>query len=336
MVLISTAIGIGVGFRLLTEPKAPDPVTESSITKLAGTVAQGGSDTSAVPPAKSEQLLGAQIDRAASIPKSAGDAVPMTAPSVEKLSLDQLLSETAHPMTPMGMLSLGRLRALGRSDPAVLRELISRFEAETNAEAKDALRVVLSGLPLPEVVDFAQRLALGNVVQRKDAYELLSSVTDSGKAHSAILRALDTEQDPALLSQAVKALRPMIVDPAQTQATVATLSRLTQNTDPLVRGPSLQALAQWDKTGSVAEPSVYQALIDQQPEIRADAVSALMYSSQLNSERLKTALIDILGSTDAADTKIMVLQALGRFKLTDAEYAIYSQANAEVTAARGG
>jgi hypothetical protein len=336
MVLISAGIGMAVGLGILTRPKAPDHVTESPVSKFADTIAQGGGGGGAPigTPAKSEPPIVRGIEQAPSIPKTAKDAAPMTALSVESLSVDQLLSETAHPMTSMGGLSFGRLRELARSDPAVVRDLISRFEAQTDAETKDALRAVLSGLPLPEVVEFSQRLALGNAAQRKDAYELLGSLADSGQAQGAILRALDTEQDPALLTQAVRALRPTIVEPAQTQAMIAKLSGLTQDADPLVRGASLQALAQWDKTGGVAEPSVYQALVDPQPEIRAAAISAAMYNNQLNSERLKAALIDILSNTDEADDKTMVLQALERFQLTDAEYVIYSQA--KLKDARGG
>jgi hypothetical protein len=98
----------------------------------------------------------------------------------------------------------------------------------------------------------------------------------------------------------------------------------------VVRGASVQALAQWDKSGRVAEPSIYQALSDPQPEVQRAALLALMYNNQLNSERLKSALMNIISSPGAPDGKMIAMQGLERFSLNSAEFAVYDQARSQL------
>jgi hypothetical protein len=269
-------------------------------------------------------------------PQPAGNTSLTTTASLAGLSVAQLLSKIeSTTMTSAGTLSHARLRELARSDPAALNELIRRLETETDGAARDVLVSVLSGLPGPEVLDLSRLLASGNPAQRRDAYALLSSLSDTDDGRGAILKALDSERDPGLLSQAVKALRPATVDSAQAQATIEKLSGLAKDIDPRVRGASVQALAQWDKAGAIAEPAVYQALADPHPEVRSAALYAVMYGEQLVSDRLKASLIDVLRHGDAIEARTMALGALQRFQMTSAEHAIVNQAKAELKATTG-
>jgi hypothetical protein len=109
---------------------------------------------------------------------------------------------------------------------------------------------------------------------------------------------------------------------------------LAEHTDPNVRSESLRILAQWDKTGNLAEPQIYTALTAGDSELRADAISAIA-SSTLKSERMKTALLNIIGnSSEELSSRAAAWHALEHFPLTQDEYDRHSQITASLGLSR--
>ena len=263
------------------------------------------------------------------------EAPPGTEPSAA--SIDDLMSQIRSPTsdsTAKAAIAFAKLSELARSDQAVLRDLIRRHGSQADEATRATLASVLSSFPSLEVTDSALKLARGDAAQRKDAYDLLGKLPSAdARASLAIRQALETEKDPAALSRAVAALKSTsVVEPVQNQAILARLGTLARDSDPIVRGESLRALAQLDKAGEIAEPSVYQVLTDQNPDLRADALFAIV-GSQLKSDRIKSALINLLRDTgETPDSRFMALRAMERFSMTDSEYAIYSQSNTTLNA----
>ncbi|SFQ33825.1 hypothetical protein SAMN03159339_6826 [Variovorax sp. 770b2] len=263
------------------------------------------------------------------------EAPPGAAPSAA--SIDDLMGQIRSPnaeSTASTAIAFAKLNELARSDPAALKDLIRRHSSQTDEATKAALASLLSSFPSLEVTDSALKLARGDAAQRKDAYDLLGKLPSAdARASLAIRQALETEKDPAALSRAVAALKSTsVAEPVQNQAILARLGTLTRDSDPIVRSESLRALAQLDKAGDIAEPSVYQMLTDQNPDLRTDALFAIA-GSQLKSDRIKTALINLLRDTgETPDSRFMALRAVERFPMTDAEYATYSQSDAALNA----
>lgn len=228
-----------------------------------------------------------------------------------------------------------RLVKLAESDPRVRQDLMRRYEVSDERGRKTAM-FVLSQLRTPDVIDFATQLtAATDTAQRRDGFELLGEFDmfraltrgKSDEVHALASHALQTEQDPALLSQAIRAVgRPGDAPPAETQATLQQLGTLAQNGDPEVRSRSLEAIVKWDKTGQVAEGAVYQALSDAQPDVRRVALSEID-NNPLRSDRIKSALLGMIANVnEPADVKTDALNVLQRFPLSQAEYARYHQA----------
>lgn len=323
--LIAGGAGVAIGFGAMSSIDAParEPVAQGNGAPSAHVDASCG-----VYPADPLSL-----PRSTNAPSvSATVVAPPAAPlSVAGLSVDELIGRVGSDGTsPIGTMSVNRLHELVRSDPASLRMLIKRYEEQPSEAARAALRGVLESFPAPEVLELSRRLTLGTASQRKDGYELLRSLSDTDEARGLILQALDTEQSPDLLAHAVGSLQATIVDPRKTEATIERLGRLARSPDPQVRGAGVVALAQWDKSGSVAEPSVYQAMIDPQPEIQSAALMALTYNSHLHSERLKSTLIHFISTSDSAEAKMMAMQALERYSLNEAEFAVYDKVRGQI------
>jgi hypothetical protein len=232
-----------------------------------------------------------------------------------------------------------QLRKRAASDARVRQDLMRRYEVSDERGRKAAV-FVLSQLRKPDVIDFATQLtAAGDASQRRDGFELLGELemfrglpgSKSGEIHALVSHALDTEQDPTLLRQAIRALGPPEdARPAETQATLQQLATLAQNNDPEVRAQSLQAIVQWDKTGQVAEGAVYQALSDAQPDVRMAALSEINNNS-LRTGRIKSALLGMIANVnESADVRADALNALQRFPLSQDEYETYHQAREQL------
>ncbi|MGZ3253474.1 MAG: HEAT repeat domain-containing protein [Burkholderiaceae bacterium] len=239
-------------------------------------------------------------------------------------------------MTPADKLKPGddaqdKLRKLAQSDPDVMKNLMGRYAREIDPNAKELLRSVLSTIEKPEILEFSKQLATsGDAAQRKDGLAMLQNLsTDSQEVRNILKQTLATEQTPSVIVQALAALKPATVDPAESEAIVAQLKGLTQNADPTVRGQSVLQLAQWDKTGA-AQNTLSQALTDQAPEVRQAAIFAVAQSGT-QSDSAKTALMNMISNVnESKDVRGSALQVLERFKLSKDEMAKFTQVRSEV------
>lgn len=224
-----------------------------------------------------------------------------------------------------------KLRAQAKADPAALRKLIQRFDTERDPGARTMLKSVLAGADKPEVVALSSKLAASNdIARRKEAFELLQQTPGATpEARKLVRQALAGEQSAEVLTQALAALKPAVVEPAESEAIVAQLRNLTQNADPAVRSQSLMQLVQWDKNGSGGD-TLSQALTDPAPQVRQAALAALAQSG-MRSDAVKTALMGIIGNTgESREVRSSALQVLERFALNKEEFASYSQARSQV------
>ncbi|RJG00696.1 HEAT repeat domain-containing protein [Noviherbaspirillum sedimenti] len=223
-----------------------------------------------------------------------------------------------------------KLRERAEADPVFLRSLIQRYETEPKAEMREIIKSVLATVQKPEALAFFARLAnSGDAAQRKEGYAMLQQMApDSPEMRTLLRQALASEQSPELLAQAVAALRPGAVDPAEFEAVLAQLGTLAQHADPAVRSQSVLQLAQWDKTGA-SQGRLAQALGDPAAEVRQAAIFAVAQSGA-RSDALKSALMGII--SNGAESKALkgsALQVLERFPLSKDEYARYTQARAQ-------
>lgn len=223
-----------------------------------------------------------------------------------------------------------KMRERAEADPGFLRNLIQRYETERKPEMREIIKSVLATVQKPEALAFFTRLAnSGDPAQRKEGYAMLQQMApDSPEMRNLLKQALASEQSPELLAQAVAALRPGAVDPAESEAILAQLGTLAQHADPAVRGQSVLQLAQWDKTGA-SQGRLAQAMNDPVAEVRQAAIFAVAQSGA-RSDALKSALMGIIGNgAESKAVKGSALQVLERFALSKDEYARYTQARAQ-------
>ncbi len=222
------------------------------------------------------------------------------------------------------------MRERAEADPAFLRSLIQRYETERKPEVRDMIKSVLASVQKPEALAFFTRLAnSSDPAQRKEGYAMLQQMApDSAEMRNLLKQALSSEQSPELLAQAVAALRPAAVDPAESEAILAQLGSLAQHADPAVRSQSVLQLAQWDKTGA-SQGRLATALADPSPDVRQAAIFAIAQSGA-RSEALKSALMGIISNgSESKEVKGSALQVLERFPLNKEEYTRYMQARAQ-------
>lgn len=224
-----------------------------------------------------------------------------------------------------------KLRAAAQANPAALRSLIQRFDAERDPKARDMLKQVLSGIPSAEVIALSSRLAVsGSAAQRQDGFEMLKQLSQSSpEVRNLIRQAIASEQSPAVLSEAVAALTPTVVAAPEAEAIVAQLNQLSQHQDASVRSQSILQLAQWDKTGNAAG-RLNSSLADPSVEVRQAAVVAIAETAN-RSDDTKNALMQVIrNASESAQVKDGALFALQRFSLSKAEHDVYVQARAQV------
>lgn len=224
-----------------------------------------------------------------------------------------------------------KLRTAAQADPAALRSLIARFDAERDPKAREMLKSVLSGIASADVIALSTRLAVsGSAAQRKDGFEMLRQLSqNSPEVRNLVRQALASEQSPAVLSEALAALTPTVVAAPEAEAIVAQLNQLSQHQDASVRSQSILQLAQWDKTGN-AEGRLNSSLSDPSAEVRQAAVAAIAETAS-RSEETKTALMQLIGNpSESTHVKDGALYALQRFSLNKAEHDLYVQTRAQV------
>jgi hypothetical protein len=225
----------------------------------------------------------------------------------------------------------GKLRTAAQADPAALRSLIQRFDAERDPKAREMLKSVLSSIPSADVIVLSTRLAVsGSAAQREDGFEMLKQQSsNSPEVRNLVRQALASEQSPAVLSRAVSALTPTVVAAPEAEAIVAQLNQLSQHQDASVRSQSILQLAQWDKTGNT-EGRLNSSLADPSPEVRQAAVAAIAETGS-RSEDTKNALMQVIrNASESTQVKDGALYALQRFSLSKAEHDLYVQARAQI------
>lgn len=225
------------------------------------------------------------------------------------------------------------LREQAQSDPATLAALILRYEHASDTRERASLGMLLSSIDQPAVIDLAKRLvASPDAQKRRDGLALIAKLAPgSADARAAVRQALASEQSPAGLVDALRALTPHAAGPAEIRGTVAQLERLARHPDPAVRRQSIFQLAQWDKTGASAE-QLTQALSDPFADVRRAAILALGRSAA-HPAGAKAALSAIVyDPNESRQTRSLALQALQAYAVTPED----AQALARVRPELGG
>lgn len=232
---------------------------------------------------------------------------------------------------PGTLLDEQKLREQAMADPGALRSLIQRYDTERDQNTRDVIKGVIATIPKQEAKAFIAKLATSNdPAQRKEGYEMLKQAgPDSPEARNLLKQALATEQSPTALAQAVAAMRPVMVEPAESATIVAQLKNLTTHADPMVRSQSLLQLGQWDRSGA-NQDSLAAGLNDAAPEVRQAAIFAIAQSGA-RSDNLKTALLGMLNNPgETRENKGSALQILERFSLSKDEYASFTKARTQL------
>ncbi|MEV6838793.1 fumarate reductase/succinate dehydrogenase flavoprotein subunit [Streptomyces sp. NPDC051133] len=269
-------------------------------------------------------------------------------PSVRRTAVS-VLTETVPPGT-------GRALAGALADPdaevrtaaaASLRELVETLPAEPAlgtaltgalAQADPVVRAaaldVLRALRLGEAAVFSAALDDPDVAVRTEAVRALVSVDAVGPL-------ADAADDPSrevrvTVAKALAAVGSASLTAADRELRSGTLDRLTEDTDPLVRGAALGALATTGCPAPLAARAV-AALADPAWQVRSGAATAL---SAADAGTAVPALAKALGDTNADVRKAAVL-ALTRHRVTEEARAALatattdSDADVRAYAARG-
>ncbi|MFI9809356.1 fumarate reductase/succinate dehydrogenase flavoprotein subunit [Streptomyces sp. NPDC052301] len=316
----------------------------------ASTRASGGAGDRAVAPATASPRLLELLELAEAEPEldvveryltDADPAVRRTAVSV--------LTETVPPGT-------GQALAGALADPdaevraaaaASLRELVETLPAEpalgttlagaltqTDPVVRAAALDVLRALRLGEAVLFAAALDDPDIGVRTEAVRALVSVDAVGPLAGA---ADDPSREVRVtVAKALAAVGSSSLTAADQELRSATLDRLTEDADPLVRGAALGALATTGSPAPLAARAV-AALADPAWQVRSGAATAL---SAADAYTAVPALAKALGDPNADVRKAAVL-ALSRHRATEEARAALatattdSDADVRAYAARG-
>lgn len=243
-----------------------------------------------------------------------------TAPAPQ---LDALLKEIVAPPGAQAPDPFSQALNLLQSSPADRAELMARYSRETNKMARSRLGMLLMNLQSEDVIDFASNLTTNrDPAVRVEGYTLLRlSQEGSASAREAILKAVETEQDPYALSEAVASLMPGdSPKPDEAAPIIEQMKRLNQHASPQVRAESMIALSRWDKAIDT-EDLIYNGLTDKNEAIRSAALTVLAENGT-RTDRVKTALLGVARDDSAgADTRWVAADALGAFNLSQEEHS---------------
>ncbi|WP_242109187.1 HEAT repeat domain-containing protein [Luteimonas aquatica] len=223
---------------------------------------------------------------------------------------------------------LGAEVARAQSDPVYLRDLMRRFEAETDPDKRGAILSILQSAANDDVLRMARQLLTAtDAAKRQDGLALLRAYPlDKPEARTLMVEQLQRETNPAALRELVGMLTPAIMSTDDAAPVVERLTALRHHPDPEVRAGSVSQTMQWDKSGDL-EGVLYEALLDPAPQVRQAAIGGIGVSS-VRSPRVKELLLDILGNPQAdREERTAALFTLQNFPLDRAEYEIYRQAS---------
>lgn len=212
-------------------------------------------------------------------------------------------------------------------EPASREALMQRYTTELDEDTRGALLAELQRSPDDALRDFALDLVTaGDADTRLRGYELLATFTlEDGAVRGAVLSGLADERDPRVLARVATLTVPTVL-PAPEAAPVAdALAELADHRDPAVRAQGVVQAAQWAAPGE-AGPLLARALLDESAEVRKAAVAGTI-ATRASSPQIKDALLWIAGDDDAdPEQRAAAVFALQWYRLDDAEYAIYREA----------
>ena len=222
-----------------------------------------------------------------------------------------------------------QLRKLLQEQPYYLKRIISLYEKEPSAQIKEIIRNLLSGIRSPEVFTLSRQLASSTDSEQRIAGLVMLRNLDIYPQEERLLISLSltNEQEPAVILQALSALKPPApaasdapassaavdnIDAKSRPAIINQLQSLTHNTDPAVRSQSVLQLASWDKSQSGLS-YFSAALNDPAASVRQTAIFALAQSGS-NADVVKQLLNNVINNaSENAQIKAsarQVLQAL--------------------------
>lgn len=285
-------------------------------------------------------VLGFAAARYAGVPPDRlmgrGEAMSQTAPAAQERTASQ---------APQAMPDAAWLDRAGRIDweapdnaavqalsaavaarPSLRAAVLQRYRHEQQLLAKAGLlQVLVAGGESPDLIAAALQLAQdADGSARADGFRLLAEFNPREEAYALARRALVEERDPAALAGALMCLRPTdVLPPQEVQRVLQRLQALNTHPSPMVRGHSVQKLADWDRSQVMVAKAVAQALSDPDAEVREAAVGAVAIAS-LRSGPIKRAVLGILGNA-SEDPKVReaALLVSEQFALTQDEYATY-------------
>ncbi len=204
-----------------------------------------------------------------------------------------------------------QLRKLVQEQPYYLKRIISLYEKEQSAQIKEIIRNLLSGIRSPEVFALSRQLASSADSEQRIAGLLLLRNLDIYPQEERLLisLSLNNEQAPAVILQALSALKPPApaasdipassaavdnIDAKSRHSIISQLQSLTHNTDPAVRSQSVLQLALWDKNESSLS-YFSAALNDPAASVRQTAIFALAQSG-INADNVKQLLNSVISS----------------------------------------
>jgi len=157
--------------------------------------------------------------------------------------------------------------------------------------------------------------------RRRDAFEVLRIAERKvPEVRQVVMRALATEQDVEILSNAIGAMRPGIASASESAAVMEQLRKFAEHSDPQVRAQSVRGLVDWDKSGE-SIGVLQRALADEALEVRGAAVYSIL-ENRVRSEELKQMLMRIASAPEESPgLRTNAVIALERYSLSSDEYA---------------
>ncbi len=240
------------------------------------------------------------------------------------IALAALLADTtvARELDPHEPATFTEMFEKAKADPVSRRELLDRYRNAPPGDAKQMLRGVLLSLRTPDVYDLFIDLADDDDPERRrDAFEVLRIAERKvPEVRQVVMRALATEQDAEILSNAIGAMRPGIASASESAAVMEQLRKFAEHSDPQVRAQSVRGLVDWDKSGE-SIGVLQRALADEALEVRGAAVYSIL-ENRVRSEELKQMLMRIANAPEESPgLRTNAVIALERYSLSSDEYA---------------
>lgn len=253
-----------------------------------------GSPDNAMPPESVMNTARAKVNQ------KAVNEVPSSAP-LETL-LQELKDDYLLQIPNASLASTEELREqlyeLAVSEPIELDELLVRYEFEPPGEMRTWLGALLVETRDPRVEEYAMGLVLdGNESLRAEGFELLDRLDIAiPMARGLAFDALQTEQNPKVLAQAIAALNLSVATWKEAEPLLDVLEELVTHEDSLVRRNTIVAFSEWGKDKLTVD-AVWAALSDPAKEVR-EATAFAIAEDKLSSSGLKAKLSQVVADNN--------------------------------------